>query len=444
MRDLLEEASQIFLETLRGVEVSSVINQKVRLEDDILRVGDGRLDLAGYREIIVIGLGKASLKMGSAVESVLRHRFTRGLLVTDRRDDIDVRSEVLIGGHPIPNSGSIAAAHSVIDLLASCGGDSLVVFLLSGGGSALVEMPVGPEISLEDLQELNRVLIKCGANIWEINIVRKHLSAVKGGRLGWLARRSPAVALFLSDVNSGDLQSIASNPLLPDEATLAQFYEVIERYQLRDLLPLAIKSMIAGHRVPELPKNGHWTEGPLVKLLLLQNSDAMACAADSARRHGFRVDIDGECAEGHYREVADSLIQKLLELHRRFPGEQVCLVSGGEVSCPVVGGGVGGRNQEFVLYSAARLAKLEGMLSAVVLSCGTDGTDGNSNAAGAVAHEGLSSAARARELEISPFIHGNDSHSFFKQAGGLIFTGPTGNNVRDLRIMLAQPLGRSG
>jgi glycerate-2-kinase len=177
-------------------------------------------------------------------------------------------------------------------------------------------------------------------------------------------------------------------------------------------------------------------------MLVLENADAMRCAAERARVRGFEVEVEEGYTEGHYRDVADALILKLVELHRRNPGRPVCLVSGGEVSCPVVGGGVGGRNQEFVLYSAARLAKLEGMLSAAVLSCGTDGTDGNSNAAGAVAHSGLASAARAQELEISPFIQGHDSHSFFKQAGGLIITGPTGNNVRDLRIMLAQPLGQ--
>jgi glycerate-2-kinase len=439
MRDLLEEARQIFFETLKEIDLANVIGEQIRIEDGILTVGDAALEIDAFRMIVVIGIGKASLKMGAAVESLLGNRFSEGVLVTNRRDDTPVRSEVLVAGHPIPNSGSLEAAGRIIELIGSCGSDSLIFFLLSGGGSSLLERPIVPEISLEDLQQLNRLLTECGANIREINIIRKHLSAVKGGRLGFLARRSQTVSLYISDVNEGDLQSIASNPLLPDDVTLDDFFEVLEKYKLRERMPLAINRLISRNEIPALPAKG-WNELPRVNIMLLQNSDAMASAAEHARRRGFKVEVHTDLTEGYYRDVADGLLQRLLELHQRFPMETVCLISGGEVSCPVVGGGFGGRSQEFVLYSAARLAELGGRLSGVVLSCGTDGIDGNSNAAGAVSYTGLASTAKAQELEISPFIQGNDSHSFLKQTGGLLFTGPTGNNVRDLRILLASPM----
>jgi hydroxypyruvate reductase len=178
-------------------------------------------------------------------------------------------------------------------------------------------------------------------------------------------------------------------------------------------------------------------------VLALQNSDAVVEAAKVAARFGFQVEVTEEATEGNYEEVSDRLLRRLIELHRRYPNSDVALISGGEVSCPVVGGGVGGRNQEFVLYSASRLREFSSALDAAVLSCGTDGIDGNSSATGAVACSEAPEATKAQGLEVSSFIHDNDSHSLLKQVGGLVFTGPTGNNVRDLRIMLARA-GRPG
>ena len=438
MPDLKEQAKKIFFDTLRQIDIASVVNKAVRVEERVLDVAGTRIDLSQYRKVVIIGFGKASIPMGAAVEALLGAAFTEGILVTDRHHTLQVKSEVLVSGHPLPNATSVEAARRIIDLINSCGSEALLIFLISGGGSALVEMPSTSHIALEDVRKLNQILIHSGATIEEINIIRKHMSAVKGGRLGYLARSSTCIGLYVSDVNYEDIRSIASNPLLPDPATIDDFFSVLSKYDLTEKLPSSIRALIKDERLLGLPED--WREGGAadLNLLLIHNRDAMDASATSARRLGFRVEVEAGCEEGDYRYVADQLLEHLIRLQREYPDDPVCLVSGGEFSCPVAGGGLGGRNQQFVLYCAARLAELDPSVEAAVLCCGTDGIDGNSNAAGAVADTDLAGAAKARGLEISPFIQGYDSHSFFKQSGGLVLTGPSGNNVRDLRILLAR------
>ena len=438
MPDLKEQARKIFFDTLRQVDIASVIHKIVKVEESILDVAGKRIDLSRYRNVVVIGIGKASVPMGAALESLLGTRFTRGILVTDRHHPLQVESEVVVGGHPLPNGKSLEAARRIMDLINSCGNEALLIFLISGGGSALVEMPSISEISLQDIRDLNQILINSGATIEEINIIRKHVSAVKGGRLGYLARSSTCVGLYVSDVNYEDIRSIASNPLLPDRATIDDFFGVLEKYDLTEKLPSSIVALIRDGSLLALPEDWREDRTDNTNVLLIHNRDAMEASANSALRHGFRVEVEAGYEEGDYRYVSDMLLERLIQLHRKYPDDPVCLVSGGEVSCPVVGGGLGGRNQQFVLYCAARLAELDPSIDAAVLCCGTDGIDGNSNAAGAVAGADLGVSARAQGLEISPFIQGYDSHSFFKQSGGLVFTGPSGNNVRDLRILVAR------
>jgi len=308
--------------------------------------------------------------------------------------------------------------------------------LISGGGSALVELPVSTDISLEDLRITNQILITCGATIREINLIRKSLSRIKGGGLGRLARNSKCIGLYISDVNPGDLRSIASNPLLPEEIDNETPLELVVKYQLDEKLPRSVVDVLA-RGFPRSHERGSDDAGP-ISMLLLDNSNALEAAAQRARARGFRVEVRADLIEGEYRTVADELLEHLLRMKTSFPNERVCVISGGEVSCPVRGDGIGGRNQEFVLYSAARLAGSGIREDAVVLSGGTDGIDGNSKAAGAVADAELVIKAAQRGIDASIFISNNDSHSFFRKVGGLIMTGPTGNNVRDLRILMAQ------
>ncbi len=438
MTDLKETAKRVFLSALRAIEPESVIRQNLRVDGETLAFGAEKIQLDEFREIVLIGMGKASLKMGSAVEKLLSTRISRGILVTDRRSSISVRSEVVVGGHPLPDANSLIAGEKIIELVRSCGGDTLIVFLISGGGSALVEMPVSRSISLEDLRVTNQVLVGCGAPIREINLIRKSLSSIKGGNLGRLARNSKSVGLYISDVNPGDLSSIASNPLLPEKTRGEECLDIVNRFNLADRLPRSVRNVIRHGALKGLSDEGSDYGSRPFTVLLLDNSDAVEAAAEHARRLGFRVEAGTDLIEGDYRTVADQLANHLLYLKSSFPSERVCVVSGGEVSCAVRADGIGGRNQEFVLYSAALLGSLGIDGGAAVLSCGTDGVDGNSSAAGAVADsESVIEAAR-QGLDASIFISGNDSHSFFKKAGGLVVTGPTGNNVRDLRVLMAQ------
>jgi glycerate 2-kinase len=437
MTDLKEEARNIFLNTLKEIDLEQIISRKVKVSGETLFISDQAINLSDYKEIVLIGFGKASLKMGAAFEKLLGDRLTRGILVADKGHAVNVKSEVIIASHPVPDGNSLRAGGRIMRLADSCGEDSLIIFLVSGGGSALVESPLVPEIGLEDLSAMNRTLVGCGATIREINVVRKHFSGVKGGRLGYIARKCASVALYVSDVNPGDLRSVASNPLLPDDATLDEFLYVIRKHGLAGKLPEPMRTLLESGKIPELPRD--WTgEGKKgVRLLLLDNTDCLRAAADLAESRGFLVEVDYGQMEGPYEDVAWELIERLKDFAGRFAGRRVCLISGGEVSCPVRGDGAGGRNQEFVLYSATRLAELKEEFNAAVLSCGTDGIDGNSNAAGAVADANTIRSARRAGLDVEDYLRRSDSHSFFNLAGGLILTGPTGNNVRDIRVLLA-------
>jgi glycerate-2-kinase len=436
MRDLKEEAKAIFLDALKSIQLDSIIKVRLWLEGDRLFVDGTPINLRDYREVVLIGLGKATLTIARELEAILGDRLSRGILVSNHEQQSPTKSEVVVAGHPLPDENSLKAGERVIRMIQSCRSDSLIIFAISGGGSSLIELPLASTVTLEDLRELNRVLISCGATIREINIVRKHLSQVKGGRLGFLARNCPSLSLFVSDVNPGDFRSIASNPLLPDDATLEEFAEILNRYRLIDRLPVSVTNLISAGAIPALP--GEWQGKTSIGLniLLLENADAVSAATRAAEARGFRVFVHRIHSEGEYKTAADELIEDLFALRQSGFSERICLLSGGEFSSAVTGGGFGGRNQEFVLYCAARLAARGLSDGIAVLSCGTDGIDGNSSAVGAVADAGMISRGGEAGLDASSFIAENNSTSFFFEAGGLIVTGPTGNNVRDLRILL--------
>lgn len=432
-----DDARLIFHRTLKAVDPKTVIRKKIKLKENTLCVEKQEIDLSRFKEIVLIGFGKASLKMGEAIEELLGDRIKKGLLVCDRRRNVKVKSDVIIARHPVPDANSLEAGRRIVSLVQSCDKNSLIVFLVSGGGSSLVELPATSEIKLEDIRELNRILTGCGASISEINYVRKCISKIKGGRLGFLASRASSVALFISDVNPGDLASLASNPLLPEDATSESAKGTIDRYDLESRLPRsvlkAVEESLGRDNVTD------WERNRLADLLLMENADALEAASRFAAHLGYRVKIARDLIEGEYEEIAEKLIWSLMNLRSEFADSPVCLISGGEVSCPVKGSGYGGRNQEFVLYCASRLSEMAVPSKTAALSCGTDGIDGNSNAAGSVAIPELISAAKDQGIISSDFIQRSDSHSFFKRMGGLIFTGPTGNNVRDVRLLLFKP-----
>jgi len=335
------------------------------------------------------------------------------------------------GGHPLPNEESVRAAEAMLKSLNAQNQASLVVYLLSGGGSATVEKPIDDEISLPDLIETYRVLVHSGASISEINTIRKHLSAVKGGRLAQAAYPARQVSILVSDVPDSTPDALASGPTLPDSTTVEDTYRIAAKYKMLEQFRPSVRELFERHALDETPKSDDpafvharwWT--------ILSNSALLQAAEREAKQQGFSVEIDNSCDDWDYRRAADYLLVRLRELRRKH--ERVCLLSGGEVTVHVEHGGVGGRNQQFALYC---VTKISGE-NVCVLSAGSDGIDGNSPAAGAIADGTTLERAKARGLDAAAHLDAFNAYPFFQALGDAIVTGPTGNNLRDLRILLA-------
>ncbi|HWQ31312.1 MAG TPA: DUF4147 domain-containing protein [Blastocatellia bacterium] len=443
--ELRTAALQIFQRTLAAIDVESVVRSALRLDGERLMTGATQCDLTRLSRILVIGIGKASVAMARAVEGILGNRISGGLVVTNALTGAaPQRLRILIGGHPVPNEQSIAAAEAALKLLRENDSpETLVIFLISGGGSALFEKPADERITLSDLQSVNRVLVGCGAVIGEMNVVRRFLSAVKGGRLADAAPHAQQLSLYISDVNSDDLATIASGPTMANTAARADFERIVARYDLLSKFPASVTALIQRGEIPDSnfsPVSRPQTDGEKVKALrahhlLLDNQRALSVAQGIAESDfGCVVEVADDLVEGEVEEMALAHLKRLTALSKKHSGRTVCLLSGGEVICPVRGNGSGGRNQEFVLRAAINISGRE----AVVLSAGTDGIDGNSPAAGAIADGTTVSRALARMLLPNLYCLNSDSFNFFNALNDAIITGPTGNNVRDLRILLAR------
>jgi hydroxypyruvate reductase len=437
--DLRNIALEIFHRTLAAIDVESVAQAYTRLNNDQLVVGEEEIDLARFKRVIVIAIGKASVPMARAVEAVLGDRINDGLVATNAViGALPQHLPVIIGGHPLPNIGSIEAASRALEILrANDAADTLALFLISGGGSALFERPIDPGVTLDDLQTINRALVGCGAVIGEMNVVRRFLSAVKGGRLAASAPRSRQVSLYVSDVNSDDLSTVSSGPTLPGNVTRDEFDRTVARYDLLSKFPSHVAALIASGSLPDLPQAGEETSQRSHHLLLDNRQALLEARRIAESDFSCVVEIAHDLIEGEVKQMAREHIERIIALRKQHPDRTVCLLSGGEVICPVRGNGQGGRNQEFVLRAALEIEQ-QGEENLAVLSAGTDGIDGNSPSAGAIAS--AATISRARSLALSPedYLRDSDSFSLFSAIGDSIVTGPTGNNVRDLRILLAQ------
>jgi hydroxypyruvate reductase len=361
--------------------------------------------------------------MALGLDDALAERLTAGVLVSSTPHN-SKRWQSFIGGHPLPNEASLAAARAAFTLLDRANTEeATVVFLISGGGSAMMEWPVSNEISLLDLRSANQDLISCGASIAEVNSVRRAFSAVKGGGLARRAPRAQMLTLIVSDTNPGDEASVASGPTFVAPNDTPDAIEVVEHYGLDTVLPESILKALRQHKHSSDPVNGS-------HVVLLDNRAAINAAHTKAVELGFVCSTLDNICEQPIQEGCDLLLSSLPMLPA---GEISCAISGGEFSCPVRGDGRGGRNLETALRCAM---SLDVQSRTVVLSAGTDGIDGNSPAAGAIADE--TTIQRARNLNLDPeqYLARSDSYSFFEQLNDLIITGPTGTNVRDLRIIL--------
>ena len=430
-------AREIFHDTLAALDISRVMELKLTLTGSVLTLDDAAIDLAAFSSTFVVAIGKAAHAMAAGLRSFLPDicRF-RGVVAAPTKPASPIPGlEYFVAGHPNPNADSWRAAEAILSLLRGADEHTVVFFLLSGGGSALTELPIVPGMGLEDLQAANHALVTCGAPIEAMNTVRRHLSAVKGGRLAVAAARATKVTLAVTDVPAGKEHALASGPTVPDPSTIADTHRIIDQYGLRQKFPAVLVRWLDEKKMPETPKPGDSAFRNAHFQLLLGMHDLFHAAHHASEARGYVTCCDNSTDDWPVEKAADALLKKLEEWRVENPGARVALIADGELSSPVTGNGVGGRNSAFVLACAEKIAGRK----ITVLSAGTDGMDGNSPAAGAVADGETLAHAKALGLNPAASFQQSDAFTFFEKLGDAIVTGPTGNNLRDLRILLAEP-----
>jgi len=428
---------------LEAADPEAAVRRHLALSGEVLVAGRETIDLAAFDRVLLVAAGKAAVGMARAAEAILGERLVAGLAVTPRGTQAEgalARTLVLAGGHPLPDPASLVATRRIAGLLATTTERDLVLVLLSGGASALMEMPAG-RLSLVDVQTATSMLLASGATIGEMNTVRKHLSGVKGGGLARLAAPARLVALVLSDVVGSPPDVIASGPTVPDPTTYADAAAVLSGAGLWHGLPAAVADHVrAGLRgdVPETPKPGDPAFARATTVVVGDNAGAAAAAATRAAALGYHALVLTTYLEGEARDAGRVLAGVAKEVaHRDRPAPRpACLVAGGETTVTLRRlGGVGGRNQELAL--AAALA-LDGWAGVTFATLGTDGIDGATDAAGAVVDGGTVARARAAGLDPAEALARHDSGAFFEATGERLVTGPTGTNVNDLVVILVE------
>jgi glycerate 2-kinase len=442
---LRDQARAIFQAALDAVEPHAAVLRSLARSNHRLRIIAGkkvvkRFDLRKIRRIFLVGAGKAAAPMAEAIEQVLGDRLSSGIVVVKTGHGLDLaKTIVLEASHPIPDEAGVKAARRIKALLATAQADDLVLSVISGGGSALLTWPADG-LDLEAKQSVTQLLLGCGASIQEINAVRKHLSLVKGGQLAMAAAPAPVINLVLSDVVGDDLDTIASGPFVPDRSTFQDVAAIMLRYNLTQKIPVAVQRYIEWGlkgEVPETPKPEELEFRRVINLIVGSNYQALLAAAAAVKRMGYRPLILSSMITGETREVVKVLAAVVKEV--RASGHPVrppaCLISGGETTVTLKGGGRGGRNQELALAGALELT---GMSEVLLFSAGSDGSDGETEAAGAMADG--NTCARALEAGLSPLRHleSNDAYPFFTRLGDLVVTGPTRTNVMDIHLVLVK------
>ncbi len=428
-RKMRETARGIFSAALENASISSAFARHLHCERGLLRICEDLYDLNSYARVFIVSLGKASHTMAVALESQVGSRL-EGIVASSVEQSSQVHGfRYFQGGHPTPTAESILAAEAILKSLGSLDAASLVIFMISGGGSSIVEKPIDAEISLADLVDTYRALVLSGAPIAEINAIRKHISAVKGGRLARAAYPAQQVSIFVSDVPDATPDALASGPTMPDSTSIQDCERLAAHYNLIEQLPNSVADLFRQHSLEETPKSDDPAFVRARWWSVLSNQVALDEAATAATRVGFAVEVDNSCDDWDYQKAADYLLGRLRELReKRSP---VCLLSGGEVTVTVRNGGTGGRNQQFALACAENIFGQD----ITILSAGTDGIDGNSPAAGAIVDG--DTVRRASVAKVHEALAGFNAYPLFESLGDAVLTGPTGNNLRDLRILLA-------
>jgi glycerate 2-kinase len=435
---LQEILIKIFMAGLRAVDPEEAVRRHVELLGNRLRVGERFYALHRFQRIIVTGAGKGTAPMARALEDILGDRLTTGAIIVKYGHGLPLKKiRVLEAGHPVPDQAGLNATRLILDGLEQYSADDLVLCAFSGGGSALTPAP-RPPLSLLDKQQTTELLLASGAAIDEVNALRKHLSLSKGGQLARLAAPATVVSLLLSDVVGDPLDVIASGPTVPDPSTFADCLKIIEGYGLHDRLPAVVVKLLkegAAGLMAETPKPGDAVFKKVQNLVVGSNRAALLAAAAEARRLGYHVLILSSFLQGEAREIARALTgigKEIVYSDNPIPSP-ACILAGGETTVRVQGRGKGGRNQELALAAAL---SLEGWAHIALLSAGTDGTDGPTDAAGAFADGETCQKARQMGMKAAAYLADNDSYTFFDRLGQLFKTGPTRTNVMDLMCLL--------
>ncbi len=438
-------AREIFLEALRTLDIRTRTRHAVTTAYTHLHVAGTRYDLRDFANILLIAIGKAALPMTEGLLEPLQTALTpaqslQGIVIGSALpNQPDPRLLYRLGSHPLPNASSAEAATLLLNLLETATERTLIFFLLSGGASAMVELPLTPTITLADLTAFHQTLVHSGLSIVEMNTLRKHLSAVKGGRLATAAPTATQCTLLVSDVPPSHPEVIGSGPSLPDPTTLADCRRLLATKLSQTTLPPPVQAFFNNPNAPETPKPNHPAFSRSTYRTLLSSDDLALAAQTAAEAHGFATVIDQTPDEWNFTDAAAYLLQRVQELARTTPNQPVCLINTGEISVPITTPhpGIGGRNQHFALHSAFNIT--EAHHPTAILSAGSDGADGNSLAAGAVVDN--TTLHRAAQLGLDPadtLAHFN-AYPLLAALGDTILTGPTGNNLRDLRLLLLDP-----
>lgn len=440
-RKLRIDSIQIIEEAIRSVNPYSALQEFIDVENDILRINETTIDLNNIDKIIVVGGGKASIPMAEALEDILHNRIAYGIVNTihEVANEGDLKLIKVNGAaHPIPDKSGVKGVRSMLKMVSTLNENDLVFALISGGGSSLMPLPAD-NIRLEEIQIVTDKLLRAGATINELNSVRKHLSAFKGGQLARKIFPARTIGLILSDVIGDPLDTIASGPTAPDDSFFKDAVNVLRKYDLWNQIPENVKKRLemgVDGMIAETPKTGDKIFERVENFIVANNLTAAEAGATKASEIGYNVQVLSTFIEGEARQLGLFLggISKGLIYNGNPLPTPAAIIMGGETTVKVSGNGKGGRNQEVVLSS---IKMIEG-LKTLIASVGTDGIDGPTEAAGAIADGQTFSKAKSMKLDPLLYLNNNDSFSFFEEISDLIITGPTRTNVNDLSIILAR------
>ena len=437
------DAKEIFAGCLTAVDPYKAVKRFVHVQGDRLNVGmeggpETELDLAEFDRISLVGAGKATAPMAAAIEELFGERIQKGLINVKYGFTQELAfTEITEAGHPVPDENGVKGTGKILDFLQSAGEKDLIFSLISGGGSALLPFAVG-NITLSDKQEITRGLLACGASIDEINAVRKHISSSKGGQMARAAFPATIINLMLSDVVGDKMDVIASGPFVPDSATFKDVWGIFNKYNLKDIPPAIHEHMKAGlnGQISETPKVNDKIFNRVFNFIVGSNILALESASATAKKLGYETLILSSMVEGETREVArvhTAMAKEIVKTGRPIPAP-ACIITGGETTVTIRGDGLGGRNQEFCLAACMDLVELPPRV--VILSGGTDGNDGPTDAAGALVDPFTVTRGKDAVMEAAEFLNRNDAYHFFEKTEDLLMTGPTNTNVMDVRLVL--------